>query len=223
MGLPQAPWCGTLSLGCVIPSSGHITTDVAQDKPPRGGVSGSPQSALLSRVPMLPSGDKLGLGGTGERPGLACLARVPPGLSDPACWHPARGEPAGGASRGRVDGGLERAKADSVREKRQSKGLIKTLKLVANEVSRRSSLEGSQVLSSEQRLFPDRVMVTPRVPPHPPPPASGGQIAPEHQSRARWGRGKPGGSMPTPNPESTRWGLATESRVSRGRRAGRSL
>lgn len=25
-----------MSLGCVIPSSGHITTDVAQDKPPRG-------------------------------------------------------------------------------------------------------------------------------------------------------------------------------------------
>lgn len=58
-----------MSLGCVIPSSGHITTDVAQDKPPRGGVSGSPQSALLSHVPMLPSGDKLGLGVLGS--GLA--------------------------------------------------------------------------------------------------------------------------------------------------------
>lgn len=64
------------------------------------------------------------------------------------------------ASRGESGGGLQRAKGDSSREMRKSKGLIKTLKLVPNEVSRRSALEESQALSREQRLFPDGVVMT---------------------------------------------------------------
>lgn len=64
------------------------------------------------------------------------------------------------ASRGESGGGLQCAKDDSSREMRKSKGLIKTLKLVPNEVSRRSVLEESQALSREQCLFPDGVGMT---------------------------------------------------------------
>lgn len=41
------------------------------------------------------------------------------------------------------------SKGDSVREKQEGKGLIKTLKSVLNEVSHRSALEESQALSGE--------------------------------------------------------------------------
>lgn len=67
---------------------------------------------------------------------------------------------------------------------RKSKGLIKTLKLVPNEVSHRNALEGSQALSSQRCLFPDRVPATPWAPP-PTHPAFGGQVAPRHQRPAR--------------------------------------
>lgn len=76
---------------------------------------------------------------------------------------------------------------------RKAKGLIKTPKLVPNEVSRRSALEESQALSSERCLFPDRVAVTLRATP-PTHPAFGGQTAPQHQSTARrgWEQGSEG-------------------------------
>ena len=88
-------------------------------------------------------------------------------------------------------------KDDSVREMRKSEGLIKTLKLVPNEVSRRSALEESQALSSEQCLFPDRVAATPRDA-TPPTPACGGHNAPKHQSRAGRGVGSRGTAHPPP-------------------------
>ena len=76
------------------------------------------------------------------------------------------------ASRGRGNGGSH-AGDDSVGEMRKSKGLIKTLKLVPNEVSHRSALEGSQALSREQCLFPDRVPAAPRCHPQPTLPLEG--------------------------------------------------
>ena len=94
-------------------------------------------------------------------------------------------------------------KDDSVREMRESEGLIKTLKLVPNEVSRRSALEESQALSSEQCLFPDRVAATPRMP-LPPPPLVEGTMRPN--TRAEPGGGlEAGGQHTHPRPEST-WG-----------------
>lgn len=111
------------------------------------------------------------------------------------------------ASRGESSGGLQCAKDGSSREMRKSKGLIKTLKLVPNEVSRRSALEESQALSREQCLFPDGVVMT-----HPgttPTLPLEGNL---HQSRA-------GGRGPEhPHPEGTQGGLAGSALVvSRGR------
>lgn len=116
----------------------------------------------------------------GEWPGLAHVAYGQPPLQfPPLATIGAPGSQPESASHGRGNGGLH-AEDDSVREMRKSKGLIKTLKLVPNEVSHRSALEGSQALSSERCLFPNRVPATPRVPP-PTHPAFGGQMVLEHQ------------------------------------------
>lgn len=102
----------------------------------------------------------------------ACLAQVTPapGPSTPVCFSLGVGSPLELASRGRGNGGLQRAEDDSVRGMQRSKGLIKTLKLVPNEVSRRSALEESQARGSEQCLFSDRVVAMPWVPPPTPAP-----------------------------------------------------
>lgn len=129
--------------------------------------AGSPQSALHSPVScfstqlegwILPSQAK------GVQPaailwslgsGLAWpmwLTATPPLHFPPLATIGAPGSQPELASRGRSNGGLH-TEDDSVREMRKSKGLIKTLKLVPNEVSHRSVLEGSQALSSKRAVF----------------------------------------------------------------------
>lgn len=121
---------------------------------------------------------------SGEWPGLAHVAYghpPPPRFTSPLATIGAPGSQPELASRGRSNGGLH-TEDDSVREMWKSKGLIKTLKLVPNEVSHRSFLEGSQALSSERAVFisqqgaGDAPGATP-----PTPPAFGGQMVLEHQ------------------------------------------